>query len=397
MADKKDQQRLFDLHHRELGGKLNLMAPQRRCLLVSTLDMVERPGKPAVAHRFALCSDFLLIFGVKKGLLSGAHKIKAVHPLTQMKISKVENDPTLPNAVRFSTFSGTFVAICKDAKEQRRWLKRLPQAVNLERYNERPTNPIDLDKRILGKRTSPEGKADYVQVTDEKKLAEIRAWQAERKKTTVKLPPPPEEHSTTPTSASTPPAPPALPNVEEQAEQKEQEEGEQQQTVPPPAPKPPVPTPPAPTPATAPPPAPPIGTTGPAVPPPAPLPPVPPPAPVVSPTPPAPVTAGAADTSNLMAAIRAAKGTGLRPAATKPSASPSPPSPPSGQNGLLGAIRGGIKLRHVDRSQPVAPPVEEEVEPAQQDMSTLLEKSLANYRAFVQDVSDDESDDEDWD
>lgn len=98
----------------------------------------------------------------------------------------------------------------------------------------------------------------------------------------------------------------------------------------------------------------------------------------------------AAGGAGLLSAIRG--GAQLKPASADPSPAASP-SNAAGGGGFLASIQNRPQLRKVSASDVPAKPVPQS---SGGGINDALQKSLANYRKFVQDEEDDDEDDDEW-
>merc|ERR1719242_1418103 len=71
---------------------------------------------------------------------------------------------------------GSIIVICSSAKQLNKWLHTIQEAVDEEEHNLKPCNPVDLEKRLRKQKTSKEGEAETITITDPEKIKEIEHW-----------------------------------------------------------------------------------------------------------------------------------------------------------------------------------------------------------------------------
>ncbi len=88
---------------------------------------------------------------------------------------------------------GSAVVLCKSDEDLEKWIEIIEETVDEEEHNVRPCNPVDLEKRLRGEKTSPEGRAPTITINDPAKVEEMRQWKElkESGKLPKKVKPPP--------------------------------------------------------------------------------------------------------------------------------------------------------------------------------------------------------------
>merc|ERR1712176_983551 len=71
---------------------------------------------------------------------------------------------------------GSVIVICSSAKQLEKWIMTIRETVDEEEHNLTPCNPVDLEKRLRKQKTSKEGQADTIRISDPDKIKEIKEW-----------------------------------------------------------------------------------------------------------------------------------------------------------------------------------------------------------------------------
>lgn len=153
-------------------------------------------GDKIKKHKFILCNDVLVVATKATKISSG--KLVAVYPLIGLRVAA---DPKLKDEVvasakseklsvqwRFalvpqnknltpsetnSSFMGSVIIVCSSQKQCSKWRKTIETAVDEEEHNLKPCNPVDLERRLRKQKTSKEGQAETITITDPEKIKEI--------------------------------------------------------------------------------------------------------------------------------------------------------------------------------------------------------------------------------
>merc|ERR1712156_603091 len=75
---------------------------------------------------------------------------------------------------------GSIIIISKDEKQFEKWIETIEDTVDIEEHNLKPCNPVDLEKRLRKQKTSKEGQAETITITDPEKIKEIELWKLSR-------------------------------------------------------------------------------------------------------------------------------------------------------------------------------------------------------------------------
>merc|ERR1719203_891013 len=194
------------------GNKINLMAAHRFCISHASMNIVvndKNDKKKLKNHKFILCNDILVVGLAGKNFKSG--QLVAVYPLIGLRTAKdpkisddivqfVENsqkkDKKYKNGTKYrfalvpqnknfspsdnvqsdSNYMGSVIVICSSAKQLEKWIMAIRETVDEEEHNLTPCNPVDLEKRLRKQKTSKEGQADTIRISDPDKIKEIKEW-----------------------------------------------------------------------------------------------------------------------------------------------------------------------------------------------------------------------------
>jgi len=138
-----------------------------------------------------LCNDILVISTTSTRWSSGS--LICVFPLIGLRIlrnpkidSAFEQDAPhrfgiIPQDKNLAPLTesnaiGIIVLIAETADELKHWIEIIEDTVDEEEHNLRPCNPVDLDKRLRKEKTSQEGVAETIVISDEIKKKEIEEW-----------------------------------------------------------------------------------------------------------------------------------------------------------------------------------------------------------------------------
>lgn len=198
--DLKARLLVGELQKDVFGNKIQLLAAHRFCISHATMAMVgHEKGDKLKKHRFILCNDVLLVATLASSFKRGGGQMVAVYPLIGLRVAR---DPKLKEELlqsadserlrwRFalvpqnknftpseanSTFMGSIIVVCSSQKQCAKWVSTIEEAVDEEEHNLKPCNPVDLEKRLRKQKTSKEGQAETITITDPEKIKEIEAW-----------------------------------------------------------------------------------------------------------------------------------------------------------------------------------------------------------------------------
>jgi len=177
-------------------NKIQLLAAHRYCISHASMSMVI--SDKVKTHKFVLCNDILVIATLATAFKSG--QLIVVYPLIGLRIAR---DPKLPESLnkdhaddeklkyRFAlvpqnkNFSpsdtsnsviGSVIIMCDSEKQLEKWIETIEDTVDEEEHNLKPCNPVDLEKRLRKQKTSKEGEAETITITDPEKIKEIEQW-----------------------------------------------------------------------------------------------------------------------------------------------------------------------------------------------------------------------------
>jgi len=148
-------------------------------------------------HKFILCNDILVVSTLASSFKTG--QLIAVYPLIGLRIARepklsdtlLNNDKNKDQELKYrfalvpqnKNFSpsdtnciGSIIIICSDHKQLEKWIETIEDTVDEEEHNLKPCNPVDLEKRLRKQKTSKEGEAETITITDPEKIKEIEAW-----------------------------------------------------------------------------------------------------------------------------------------------------------------------------------------------------------------------------
>ncbi|ETO35402.1 hypothetical protein RFI_01661 [Reticulomyxa filosa] len=420
--DQKCRRLVGQLQKDVFNDKILLTAAHRLCVRHGTLKIIK--NKQWQPHVFILCNDILVIGTVSSRWKNG--EMVAVFPLIGLRILR---NPLIEEALqeegkfRFAVIPqnknftpndslamGSVIICCEYDTEMEAWIDEMEDTVDEEEHNLRPCNPVDLEKRLRREPTSPEGTAPTITITDHDKIAEIEEWKKVREtkgRNKVKTKPPPKPSSSSSSS---------------QAQSDGTTEHSDQQTdttttattvlsrssvskMAPPPPRSsassagPLPTAPAPPPASKR-----MSTVSPA------SPPVPPPRrPGRAPIPPnrnGPPPLPSQQSFTDVTSPRTTESSTTPSTTTTTTKPPSTTTTTSNSTTTVPRVNLLGQIASFNRDSTLKKVVKEEQsstseshsDGAPQDVASLLQATLANYRTYVQDESDhEESDDEEWD
>ncbi|ETO19085.1 hypothetical protein RFI_18153 [Reticulomyxa filosa] len=197
--DQKARQLLGHLQKELFNDKISLTAAHRLCVRHGELKIVKNKGLHT--QMFILCNDILVISTV--GSRWKSSELVAVFPLIGLRV--LHNplvDESLQSETKFrfavvpqnknfaladSTTMGSVIIVCAHEAELQAWVDEIEQTVDEEEHNLRPCNPVDLEKRLRREPTCPEGSASTVTITDPVKIEAIEQWRKHKEESRFKV------------------------------------------------------------------------------------------------------------------------------------------------------------------------------------------------------------------